>query len=47
MKGDLMQLNDAELNNTNFGDETKMTLETIAMRTLFCKKGYFILNSSE
>ena len=44
MSGDLMELNDAELNYINFGDETDSD-NTIRMKTLCFKKACFILNS--
>ena len=44
MSGDLMELNDTELNYINFGDETDSD-NTIRMKTLCFKKACFILNS--
>ena len=44
MSGDLMELNDAELNYVNFGDETDSD-NTIQMKTLCFKKACFILKS--
>ena len=45
ISGDLMGLNDTELNYINFGDETDSD-NTIRMKTLCFKKACFILNSS-
>ena len=44
MSGDLMELNDTELNYVNFGDETDSD-NTIQMKTLCFKKACFILKS--
>ena len=44
MNGDLMELNDTELNYINFGDETDSD-NTTRMTNLYFKKAYFILNS--
>ena len=44
MSGDLMELNDTELNYINFGDETDSG-NTIRMTTLCFEKACFILNS--
>ena len=44
MTGDLMKLNDTELNYINFGDETDSD-NTIRMKTLCYKKACFVLNS--
>ena len=44
MSGDLMELNDTELNYVNFGDETGSD-KTIQMKTLCFKKACFILKS--
>ena len=45
ISGDLMGLNDTELNYINFVDETDSD-NTIRMKTLCFKKACFILNSS-
>ena len=45
ISGDLMGLNDTELNYINLGDETDSD-NTIRMKTLCFKKACFILNSS-
>ena len=44
MSGDLMELNDTELNYINFGDETDSD-NTTRMKTLCFKKACSILNS--
>ena len=44
MSGDLMGLNDTELNYINFGHKTDSD-NTIRMKTLYFKKACFILNS--
>ena len=45
MGNDLIELNDMELNYIYFGDDTDSNdLVTIGMKTLHCKKAYFILN---
>ena len=44
MSGDLLELNDTELNYINFGDETDSD-NRIRMKTLCFKKVFFILNS--
>ena len=44
MTGDLMKLNDTELNYINFGDETDSD-NKIRMKTLCFKKACFVLNS--